>query len=96
MSEVERFLADIQQLFASNADKDEAKASAHRTLASFIGRAAVRGDEYAPLADVHGLLNEARHRLQGMSFEGEGRYLRVELLTELDQAIRATTPGRSS
>jgi hypothetical protein len=38
MSEVERFLADLQQPFASNADKDEAKALAHRTLAAFIGR----------------------------------------------------------
>jgi hypothetical protein len=30
-----------------------------------------------------------------MSFEGEGRYLRFELLSELDKAIAATAPNRS-
>jgi hypothetical protein len=43
---------------------------------------------------VQTVLKEARDRLHGMAFEGEGRYLRVELLSELDKAIAATAPNR--
>ena len=78
MNEVERFVADLQRLFAGSLEKDELRASAQRTLAAFIGRAAVRGDEYAPLGEIHELLTEARERLRGMPFEGDARYLRIE------------------
>ena len=94
MDEVERFLADLRKLLASSADNDELNASAHRQLATFIGRAADRGDQYAPSEEVSGLLAEARRRLQEMTFEGQGRYLRVEVLTELDKALAAVQPRK--
>lgn len=95
MDDVERFLADLQELFAgSPGDRDEIKNAAHRQLATFIGRAAERGDQYAAAEEVMGLLAEARGRLQAMEFEGHARNLRVEILTELDKAIAAIRPRR--
>jgi hypothetical protein len=99
MDQVEYFLTDMQRLFESSLGLDELRASANRMLAAFIGRAAIRGDQYAPLEEILGLLAEARKRLQAITVEGEARYLRVELLTELDKAIaevrRSSLPGPS-
>jgi hypothetical protein len=94
MNDVERFVSDLQQLFVGISDKDQLKASAHRTLAAFIGRLVVRDDAYAPLEEINQSLREARQRLVGMSFEGDARNLRIEVLTELDKAITTTTPRR--
>jgi len=84
----------VKRLFASNQDKDELRASGRRTLATFIGRAALRENAYAPPSEVLQVLTGGRQRLHGLNFEGEGRYLRVDLLTELDKAINEVTPRR--
>ena len=95
MDEVERFLDGLQTLLASSFTRDEVKAAAQRNLATFIGRSAVRGDQFAPPGEISALLNEARARLHSMTFEGEGRFVRVELLTELDRVIRTIAPGEA-
>jgi hypothetical protein len=92
MDDVERFIGDLDRLFAGNFDKDELRASARRILAAFIGRAAVRENAYAPPAEIHRILSEGRRRLHALTFEGEAYYLRVELLTELDKAINEVRP----
>jgi hypothetical protein len=95
MDDVERFLTDLQELFArSTADRNELEATAHRKLASFIGGVAARGDQYAPSGEISKQLVEARRSLQGMSFEGDARFIRVALLTELDRTIALIDPGR--
>jgi hypothetical protein len=94
MSDVERFVSDLQALFVGVSDKEQLKASAHRTLAAFIGRVAVRDNTYSPLDEVNQSLREARQRLVGMTFEGDGRNVRIEILTELDKAIATTSPRR--
>jgi phage host-nuclease inhibitor protein Gam len=94
MDEVGRFIADLQQIFARVcAKRDELEATAHRKLASFVGGIAVRGDQYAPSGEISRQLVEARRSLQGLSFEGEARFVRVALLTELDRTIALTDPG---
>lgn len=92
MDEVERFLGDLQTLFASNVTTDDVKAVAQRNIATFIGRSSVRDNQYAPPAEISALLNDARARLQSMSAEGRGRYLRVEVLTQLDKVIGTIAP----
>ena len=92
MDEGERFIDDVMRLFASRQERDELRASGRRTLAAFIGRAAVRENAYAPPSEVLQVLTDGRKRLHSLTFEGEGRYLRVDLLTELDKAINEVTP----
>jgi hypothetical protein len=94
MDDVERFVNDLQALFVGVSDKDQLKASAHRTLAAFIGRLAVRDNAYSPLDEIHQSLREARQRLVIMNYEGDGRNVRIEILTELDKAIVTTSPRR--
>lgn len=94
MNDVERFVSDLQQLFVGISDRDQLKASAHRSFAAFVGRLAVRDGAYAPLEEINRSLRDARQRLVGMTFEGDNRNLRVEILTELDKAITTTTPRR--
>jgi hypothetical protein len=92
MDDVERFIDDLNRLFAGNQDMDDMRIAARRALAAFIGRAAVREHEYAPPAEVHRILSEGRSRLRDLTFEGHARYLRVDLLTELDKAINEVRP----
>jgi len=93
MNEVDRLHSDLERLFASAQVKDDLRASVHRVLAAFIGRIAIREDRYAPQDEIRALLIEARTRIHGSAFEGEGRYLRVDVLTELDRALAEIRPG---
>lgn len=92
MDEGERFIDDVKRLFASGQGRDDLRASGRRTLAAFIGRAALRENAYAPPSEVLQILTEGRKRLHNLTVEGEGYYLRVDLLTELDKAISEATP----
>jgi hypothetical protein len=87
MNEVDRLHSDLERLFASGQVKDELRAAVHRAVAAFIGRAAVREDGYAPQDGIRAILIEARRRIHASAFEGEGRYLRIDVLTELDKAL---------
>ena len=69
MRDVERFSPIYGKFFLIIWIRTKLKASAHRALAAFVGRAAVRGDKYAPLANVQTFLREARDRLHCMAFE---------------------------
>jgi hypothetical protein len=92
MDEVDAFLAALRQVFENSSDREELKHSLHRKVAAFIGRAADRGNHYAPAEEVWGLLAEARNRIQGTAFEGRGRLMWVEVLSELDKAMLAVKP----
>jgi hypothetical protein len=95
MDEVGRFLTELQELFArGGANRDELEAAAHRKLASFVGSVVVGGDQYAPSGEISKQLVEARRGLQGLSFEGEARFVRVAVLTDLDRTIALIDPGR--
>lgn len=94
MDDVERLVSQLQVHFATCSDKDELKAVAHRKLAAFIGRAALREGGYAPAGEVAGLLTSARSRLQALRVEGPALYVRSDLLNEIDRTITAIAPRR--
>lgn len=94
MSNVERFLSEVSTLFDSNVAVSDLKLHTHQRLLSFIGRAALRDDGYAPREEIFSTLNDARTVLHKLQVRTNAASVRLELLSELDRVIEQVKPQR--
>ena len=91
--DVTRLAEDLRR-HLETAQGDDLAIRLRWAVAAFIGRVAVRENEYAPAEEMLPALKEGRDTVASMLTHGAPVGLRGELLRDLDKAIGLVTPSR--
>jgi Mg-chelatase subunit ChlI len=86
MTPVDRFFAEVTELFEHPLERDVFESTAIRRVAAFVGRLAVTDEGFTSNHEVASILREARSRVARLSVSGD-QAAKHAVLYEIDKAL---------